>query len=171
MKDAEFGIWVIGLLMFVGGLSIIYLNTHSEDVPTLKGEPIPAVEEIEIQEEEPEPAEEKHIILSDEDMMAQVVMAESGNQDMLGKVAVATTILNRCDYFGMTVESVITEPNQYSYPYYGTVSEDCYRAVEIAQQNRDLFPSNMLYFRTFKYHSFGTPYEQIGDHYFSLKED
>ena len=103
-------------------------------------------------------------------LIAMVVMSEAGNQDMLGKCAVASVVLNRCDYFGLTVESVVKAKGQFSFPYYGTVSEDCYRAVEIAEQNRDLFPATMLYFRNTHYHNFGIPYEQIGDHYFSLIE-
>lgn len=151
--------------------AVIYLTQiKDEPLPELESNPITVKEiiyeetsEIEVKEEPP--------ILSDEDLMAVVVMAEAGNQDMLGKVAVATTILNRCDLWGLTVETVINQPNQYATKYHGTITEDCYRAVEIAQENRDLFPETMIFFRTKHYHSFGEPYEQIGDHYFSLTED
>lgn len=167
------GMAILSLFAITTAVALVYLFVlHPEEqAPTLEATPIETAEEITEVEEEPEIIEEvegKAPIMSDEDIIAMVVMAEAGNQDMLGKVAVATTILNRADYFGTTIESVITEPNQYSYPYYGTVTDECYRAVEIAQENRDLFPTSMMYFRTFKYHSFGKPYMVIGSHYFSL---
>lgn len=140
----------------------------------LIGEPIPQTEVIEPKEasETEEPAQEVHIGMSDDDLIAAVVMSEAGNQDLLGKVAVAMTVLNRADYFGLTIEEVVSAPNQYSYPYTGVITHECYRAVEIATENRDLFPDTMMWFRTGSYHSFGEPYEKIGDHYFSkLTED
>ena len=137
----------------------------------LIGEPIPEVKEVEAKEA-PVEETEVQIHMTDDDIIAAVVMAEAGNQDLLGKTAVAATILNRADYYGLTIEQVVTAKNQYSYPYTGIVTAECYRAVEIARQNRDLFPETMMYFKTKSYHTFGEPYEQIGDHFFSyLKED
>ena len=105
----------------------------------------------------------------DDYIIAQIVMAEAGNQPMIGKVAVAATVLNRCDYYGLSVYDVA---EAYSYPYLGKIDESAYRAAEIARENRDLFPATMMYFRTENYHGFGEPYMQIGDHYFSyLGED
>ena len=172
-EDLRFVVWIVALLLVVAGLSVLYISTREpkEDF-VLKAEPIKQVTSAQIIEEvtETEEEEPKAPILSDQELIAMVVMSEAGNQDMLGKVAVASVVLNRCDYFGLTVESVVKAKGQFSFPYYGTVSEDCYRAVEIAQENRDLFPEDMLYFRAFKYHDFGVPYEQIGDHFFSRKE-
>lgn len=107
----------------------------------------------------------------DIEILANTVMAEAGNQPMVGKVAVATTILNRSEIWGKSIYSVVTQKNQYAYPYKGKVDDECYEAVEIAIKNRNLFPRKMIYFRTKHYHSFGSPYIQIGDHYFSLEED
>jgi spore germination cell wall hydrolase CwlJ-like protein len=139
------------------------------------GEPIPQTVETKEAPAEEKPLEEKPIkpyYMTDDDIIAAVVMAEAGNQDLLGKTAVAATVLNRADYFGLTIEQVVSAENAYSWPYYGVITDECYRAVEIARENRDLFPETMMYFRTKTYHSFGEPYEQIGDHYFSyLKED
>ena len=172
-EDLRFVVWIVALLLVVAGLSIFYVATKqtNEDF-ILKAEPIKQVTAAEIVEKitETEEEEPKTPILSDQELIAMVVMAEAGNQDMLGKCAVASVVLNRCDYFGLTVESVVKAKGQFSFPYYGTVSEDCYRAVEIAEQSRDLFPATMLYFRNTKYHDFGIPYEKIGDHYFSLIE-
>ena len=173
-EDVRFVVWLIALLLVVAGLSVFYVSTkQTKEDFVLKAEPIKQVTAAEIIEEvtEAEEEEPKAPILSDQELIAMVVMSEAGNQDMLGKVAVASVVLNRCDYFGLTVESVVKAKGQFSFPYYGTVSEDCYRAVEIAEQSRDLFPATMLYFRNTKYHDFGIPYEQIGDHYFSLIEE
>lgn len=133
----------------------------------LIGEPIPEVKEVEAKEA---PAEETEVQvhMTDDDIIAAVVMAEAGNQDMLGMVAVATVILNRCDYYNLSVTEVVEAPNQFSYPYYGKVSRSAYRAVEIARENRDLLPSTLMWFRTGTYHDIGQPYEKLGDHYFSF---
>lgn len=171
-EDLRFVVWLIALLLVVAGLSIFYVSTkQTKEDFILKAEPIKQVTAAEIVEEvtEAEEEEPKAPILSDQELIAMVVMSEAGNQDMLGKVAVASVVLNRVDYFGTTVEAVVNEPNQFSYPYYGTVSGECYRAVEIAEENRDLFPADMLYFRNKHYHTFGKPYLQIGGHYFSLE--
>lgn len=153
-----------------GFIMLAYLITtlpyYFSDTPEIKGEPIKqefVIPQAEAQEEKPEPV----VHLTDDDIIAQVVMSEAGNQDMLGKVAVACTVLNRADYYDTTVEAVVSAPNQYSYPYYGVITSDCYRAVEIARECRDLFPSTMMWFRTQTYHNIGEPYMQIEDHFFS----
>lgn len=173
MGEDDLNNFIMGfmLLVVIIGVALIYMMTNPskhEDF-TLKAEPI-KVEQPQVIEETVEIVKESPVP-SDEDLIAAVVMAEAGNQEMIGKVAVAMVVLNRCDYWGMTVESVVTQENQFAYPYYGEVTEDCYTAVRIAQENRSLFPSNMLYFRNTKFHDFGEPYLQIQSHFFSLKED
>lgn len=107
------------------------------------------------------------MVKPDMQVIAEVVMSEAGNQPLVGKVAVAATLLNRMDDSGRAAISIALEA--YSYPYYGIVTDECYKAVEIAMENRDLFPADMFYFRTLHYHDFGYPYCQIGDHYFSTR--
>lgn len=156
---------------FLAMLALIWrVMQIPEDLEELVGEPIQKVVEVEKVEAEAEPEKEPVIHLTDDDIIAAIVMSESGNQDMLGKVAVATTVLNRADYFGLTIEQVANAKNAYSYPYYGVITADCYRAVEIARENRDLFPATMMWFKTKDYHTFAEPYEKIGDHYFSYLE-
>ena len=150
------------------------LEYYAEPVE-LKAEPIKQIVEvipieIEVVEEDSEPIPEPTVHMTDDDIIAAVVMSEAGNQDLLGKTAVAATILNRADYFDLTIEQVVNAKGQYSYPYYGKITDEAYRAVEIARENRDLFPATMMYFRNTHYHDFGIPYEQIGDHFFSLIE-
>ena len=165
------GIAVLGFI--VAGIPD-RLEYYAEPVE-LKAEPIKQIVEvvpveIEVIEEDPELIPEPTVHMTDDDIIAAVVMSEAGNQDLLGKTAVAATILNRADYFDLTIEQVVNAENAYSYPYYGVITAECYRAVEIARENRDLFPATMMYFRTEKYHSFGEHYNQIGDHFFSMIE-
>ena len=165
---------VIITLLLIGffwlGYLMISIPEYFGEMEGLKGEPIPKVIEVEEKEVEPEPEKEPVVHLTDDDIIAAIVMSESGNQDMLGKVAVATTVLNRADYFGLTIEQVANAKNAYSYPYYGVITADCYRAVEIARENRDLFPATMMWFKTKDYHTFADHYEKIGDQYFSYLE-
>lgn len=151
------------LLVFV--LAVIHAD--SEQIPELTALPIEEVEKIEALEKPVEVIDVKEIVYTDEELMAMVVHAESNNQPMVGKVAVASVILNRCDYYDLTVESVIYQKNQFAIA--NAYTEDDLRAVEIAKENRDLFPQDMLYFRADHYHSFGETYTQIGDHYFSTQ--
>lgn len=109
------------------------------------------------------------VIPTDDDILAAVAMSEAGNQDLLGKVFVILTVLNRADYYDMTVDEVVTAPNQYSYPYYGKITHECYTAVEIAREYRDIAPS-IMWFRTGTFHDIGTPAFKWGDHYFSKME-
>lgn len=104
-------------------------------------------------------------------LLLRVCMSESGGkygEPLEGKVAVVETILNRVDMYDSTITDVITQPYQYSMGDNGEPDETVVEAVEIALCG-DTYPDNMLYFRTDYYHSFGTPYAQIGAHYFSLK--
>lgn len=101
------------------------------------------------------------------DLIARVCMSEACNEPFMGKVAVAMTVLNRCDNWNMTTESVVYQPHQYWTGNNGIPTEECYSAVAFAIENRDIFPSNMMYFRNKHYHTFGTPYTVIGNHYFS----
>ena len=102
-----------------------------------------------------------------DDLIARVVEAEAGIEPFIGKVAVATVILNRMEANNLTAEEVIYSPNQFANPAKES-SEESVRALELAERVRDLFPKNMTLFRNQHYHTFGTPYIQIGRHYFSL---
>lgn len=103
-------------------------------------------------------------------LLERVCMSEAGNQPLEGKIAVLETILNRVDLGYGTIKEVVTASNQYSTAYNGEPNKECTQAVKIALYDGDAYDNNMLYFRTSHYHDFGTPYMQIGAHYFSLKE-
>jgi len=176
----------MGSVLMIVGLSMFYLFVlhppKEEPLPELKAEPLPIQEIIEeapeqtIEEPQAEPA--PRIILSDEDMMAKVIMAEAEGEPFLVKVAVAATILNRVDFFGTTVESVITMKDQFSYSISTQATDECYRAVAVAQRERDVFDSRLFFFRAHEYFPEETPitcpyrcedYFCCGDTYFSLR--
>lgn len=165
--------------LFIAAVAGIYNIIHpieveaiqeltSEPIQTIDVAPETEVEPIETVNELAElPTHPSTPFYDDDELIAMVVHAEAGGEKLIGKVAVAAVILNRCDYYGLTVESVVYAKNQFAMA--DTYSEEDLRAVEIAQENRDLFPEDMVYFRNKHYHSFGEPYVVIGNHYFSLR--
>lgn len=167
---------VVTFLMLVGVTTGLYNLSNPLDVEALTeltSKPIETVETI-TEIEDPEEVQEILItsaepILTDEELIAMVIHAEAGAEEMVGKVAVAAVVLNRCDEWGLTVETVIYQPNQFAIA--NTYTPEDMRAVEIAMQCKDLYPANMLYFRNQHYHNFGVPYMQIGGHYFSLESE
>lgn len=103
-------------------------------------------------------------------LLLRVCMSEAGNQPLEGKIAVVETVLNRVDMGKGSIEEVITAKRQYSTADNGEPNAECYKAVDIALSG-DMYPDTMIYFRTEHYHTWGIPYEKIGDHYFSLEEN
>lgn len=168
----RFLIYVIIAGIFLIIMVLIYQNKHEVEVPELTAYEIPKPEKLVVFEEvgtievEAEPT----VHLTDQDIMAMVISAEAKGEEMVGKVAVASVILNRCDYYGETVETVVNEPNQFANYENEKPSDECYRAVEIAQAHRDLFPATMMWFRRDYYHKNDKleDYLPIGNHYFSI---
>ena len=117
-----------------------------------------------------EPTKVVHVYPTDDDLLAMVAMSEAGNQDILGMAFVVMTVLNRCEEYNLTVEEVLYAKGQYSFPYYGLVSHDAYRSVELAREYRDTFPK-IMWFRTGTFHDIGKPAFKWGDHYFSAIEE
>ena len=102
-------------------------------------------------------------------IMAKVVHAEAGNQDAMGKRLVADVLLNRVDssLFPDTIKEVATQKDQFSMA--STYTHADMKAVKDEMDSRtDL---DILWFRTTKYHTFGIPAYQYGDHYFSTLEE
>lgn len=107
--------------------------------------------------------------------LACCVEAEAGNQSELGKRLVCDTVLNRFDSGKYeTLYDVINEEHngvyQYSAVEDGRIfevipAEDTYRIVAEEIENRT--NTEVLYFRTKQYHTFGTPLFKEDNHYFS----
>jgi len=161
--EAAFGfLALLAVIAFVGIITLLKdLNTN-EELPEVTAYPI-VKEEVKTitAETKLEP------VVDDDYLIASIVMAEAEGEEMVGKVAVASVILNRCEAWDKTVSEVIGEPNQFAKGKEPNL--DCVRAVEIAKDVRDLYPSDMLYFRNAHYHEFGCPFLVIGHHYFSTE--
>ena len=110
------------------------------------------------------------------ELLARCVEAEAGNQDMFGKRLVIDVILNRvADDSGEwpdTITGVITQPYQFSSYWNGymeevEISEETWEAISL--EMKDITCPDIYYFTSEGFHTYGTPWEQIGDHYFSKK--
>ena len=162
LVEAVFGfLALLTVIAFVGIITLLRDLNTSEELPEVTAYPIVKEEVKTIT------AETKLEEPSEDWLIASVVMAEAEGEEMVGKVAVASVILNRCENWDKTVSEVINEPNQFAKGKEPNL--DCLRAVEIAREVRDLYPSDMLYFRNAHYHEFGCPFLVIGHHYFSTE--
>lgn len=101
------------------------------------------------------------------------IPTDSGNQTVETQTMVALTILNRInsDIFPNTVREVVYQDEQFAvtkwdnFENYGW-TESVTAAVKNALADNE-YPDDMYYFRTLHYHTFGTPYMQSEDLYFS----
>ena len=103
--------------------------------------------------------------------LAMCVEAEAGNQTELGKRLVCDVVLNRYDSGKYeTLYDVINEKSQFAVVSDGRIfevipAESTYHIIAEELENRT--NTEVLYFRTEHYHTFGTPLFQEDDHYFS----
>lgn len=174
---------VVGMIVFVFGAFIGYSFHKPEIVEKTKYEYV----EVPVSENKVEKAyyhdtiyvhkEPEYLIdftNEDIDLMAKVVWSEAGS-DYISyecKLAVAETIVNRVldEDFPDNIEDVIFQDNAYYIMKNPTPNAECYRAVYSALQQRE-YPSTLLYFRKDYYHSYGYPYMDIDDVYFSTKNE
>ncbi len=132
------------------------------EVQIMKAKP-----EIELEVEKLEEKFDKQI-----DLLCRCVEAESGNQSLLGKRLVCDVILNRVasEAFPDGIEDVINQPGQFGVVANGSIntvvpSEETIAAVMTELNER--IDTEVLYFQTGGYSKFGTPFDKVGDHYFS----
>ena len=103
-----------------------------------------------------------------EDIVAigKLVQHECPHESELGQRLVVDTILNRVesDEFPNTVEEVLSQPGQYCTPK-EFPPKDIYKLIaeEVYTRTND----KVLWYRTKKYHTYGEPIIQEGNHYFS----
>ena len=114
------------------------------------------------------------ITMDDAVLIAKLVLAEAEGEPELGKRLVIDTVLNRLDSsdFPNTVYDIVYQPYHYDPAWDGRIDlfselDDAFKLVVDEIHNRT--NSEVLYFRTDKFHEFGTPMEQVGNHYFSTK--
>ena len=104
--------------------------------------------------------------------LACCIQAEAGTQSLEGKKLVCDVILNRVDSpdFPGSIREVIDQSNQFSVVANGAInkvspSEDTWEAVMAETETRT--NTEVIYFRTGKYHEWGSPLFKVGKHYFS----
>lgn len=105
-------------------------------------------------------------------LLGLVCVAESEDQSEEGKRLVIDTVLNRVesDEFPDTIEDVVYQKSQFSSMWNGRadrcVVTDEYRDL-VMSELKERTNSDVLYFRTGHYCSWGDPLFKVGDHYFS----
>lgn len=132
------------------------------------------ISEVNIQPIKEETIEEQKCKLSDFEIeyLAKCTMAEAGNQDEIGKRLVIDCILNRLndENFPNSVVDIINYPGQFEVVSNGSINvivptPDIY--ILIGEELVTPYNTEVLYFRTSHFHTFGTPLFQWGAHYFS----
>lgn len=111
------------------------------------------------------------------ELLCQLVAAEAENQPFDGKCAVVGVVLNRAECgwpFEEGIEAVIFQDGAFSciddgrfYEAWEYVSDEDREAVIVELTDRN-YP-DYLYFTAGHYGQYGTPAEQIGDHFFCTK--
>lgn len=157
----------IGLAVFAGATLAKVQVSHWNEVEYVEPIKYP-VKEVEIVYQDTVTIEQE-APSDDFYLLASMIETEAGNQSFIGKVAVGVTAVNRVEWLDESLGEVICSANQYAYG--KQPSEESIRAAECAiEYGKDFFPDDMVFFRTDYYHDIGEPYEQIGDHYFSVVE-
>ena len=112
------------------------------------------------------------------ELVALLVQAEAGNQDELGKRYVADVVFNRVESedFPDTIEEVIYQknPTQFAVTTNGELEKASYTITEdvfniVLEEANERTNSDIIYFRTKKYHKHGKNAFKHKDHYFSTQ--
>lgn len=145
-------------------------DPETDFVPGVKtGGLVNLTEEMEKHQINPE-----EVYLESMEMLARCVEAEAGNQGLEGKRLVVDVILNRVrdKDFPDTIAEVITQKYHFSVYWNGsmekvTVSEETRQAIRMELE--EIGYPGVMYFREGDWSIYGTPWKQVGDHYFSTK--
>jgi len=109
------------------------------------------------------------------ELLTQLVHAEAGNQDLIGKQYVADVVLNRVasSDWPNTIHEVIFQKGQFSVAHNGALdkaawnlTDEDFEAVRLETDGSQL-DTEIIYFQTRRYNTWGEPAFQYGDHYFS----
>ena len=123
------------------------------------------------EEPEPETKSERHLTYAEKLLLAACVYAEANTEDLIGKRYVVDVILNRLDSdkFPNSISRVIYEKGQFwtqGMPTdYSKIPQECFDAIEMELESQLTYEA--VYFRSGRYHNFGTALFSHGNHYFS----
>lgn len=123
--------------------------------------------------EAPEEELEEEMYFDSLELLAVCVEAEAGNQSLDGKRMVVDVILNRVDHpdWPDSIAEVITDPYEFTTYWDGGMdsvwepSEETFQAVQMELESRS-WPG-LYYFTSNGWSKYGTPWQKVGDHYFS----
>lgn len=88
---------------------------------------------------------------AERELIERVVMSESRGEPFEGMIAVAQTIKDRSDLWGMTPVEVVTKPSQYAMPYQGDISQSVKDAVAaVFDQGHRAFEEPTTHFATYE---------------------
>ena len=110
----------------------------------------------------------RNMTVDDEWYYLDLSMREAENQGVIGHCWVMYTAFCRCETYGMSIKEV-WESKAFESSMCNTgkkPNEDCLKALELIKEGWTPKP---LWFRRDRYHNFGTPLCQYGDHCFSCK--
>lgn len=109
--------------------------------------------------------------VDDIELMARIVMSEASTEPYECKQAVVQSILNR--YYSSDYPSTIADvaKDHFSTSDNGEPTLECYDAVLWGIVHPEIFPEDLYWFRTEHYHTYGNPYTQIEDTYFSSEKN
>ena len=122
--------------------------------------------------EKPAPTYNPDITEDEINLIALVAMAEAGCESEYGIRLVIDTVLNRVDHpkFPSTVHGVVYQKNQFTSMWDGNAAR-CYVRDDIVELVREELVQrtdpDVIFFRTRRYSSYGTPMFKVGAHYFS----
>ena len=145
---------------------VIY-DAFNETIDDLQPTPIFAEPE-----EEVESASGLSLTEEDIQLLAWVTMAEAEGEPVEGKRLVIDTLLNRIedDGFPNSAHGVVYQKNQFEAMWNGR-SDRCSATDEVVELVKEELvnrtDSEVLWFRSGHYHTFGTPVRSVGNHYFS----
>lgn len=118
---------------------------------------------------------------SELELLYTTTYCEAGNQELEAQIMVAQTIINRVisPKYPDTLRGVIYQRNSVGTPQFTVINwsdfekrgwTDKTKAAVHYALSYKAYPETMLYFRSGgHYHSFGQPYKQVDDMYFSLE--
>lgn len=153
------------------------LDIKDSDNTNTKVESNKAEAEVEAPEVKTEAVVNSNFSQEEINYLAQCVFAEAGNQDNTGKRLIVDVILNRLnsnktspDKFANNIIDIINTPNQFAvvsnYTIYSAPITDEILTI-ISEELNNISNTEVLYFRTKNFFTWGTPLFQHGDHYFS----
>ena len=105
----------------------------------------------------------------DREFLAKLLFLEAGIEDWWGQVYTCSAILNHCEASRMTLWQCGHDGRHFDVAPYvdgAKPSKMSYEVVDYVLGGGRI--EGISYFRTKKYHSFGTPICKVGSHYFSM---